>query len=112
MVIKRFHVVGLTQQTCMMHVAKEGFACNKTVFLLHEKGEKRWWTVMHYENDRFGLLNGILYLKGKSTEPVNIFFTGNDVHDACGFTVSRDMSFTEISKMVDILYLPSVVVYK
>lgn len=112
MVIRKFYNVCLTQQTCMMHEAKEGFACNKTVFLLQEKGGKRWWTVMHYENDRFGLVNGIICLREKSIEPVNIFFSANNVHDACGFTVSSDMSFTEISKMVDKLYLPSAVLYK
>ena len=109
MVIRKFHNVCLTQQTCTMHEVENGFACNKTVFLLQKKGI---WTAMHYETDRFGLLNGILCLKDKSYEPVNIFFAANNVHDACSFTVSDDMSFTDVSKMVDILYLPSAIVYK
>ena len=67
MKIKRFYMERLTKKTCDLNGASYGLACNKTVFLLQESMQsldksKKTWTAMYYENDRFGLLNGIIYL--------------------------------------------------
>lgn len=118
MIIKHFHIVWLTRQTCKMHNALAGIACNKSIFLLQKdmqpmsKRDARTWTVENYENDRFGLLNGAIYLRDQSKgNKVTLYFRGNDIHDTCCFKISADMSFSEISKLVDTLYPPANIGY-
>ena len=100
--IKTLKIEALTHKTCIMNDAENGFACNKTVFLL-QNSIKNKWEVVHYENDRFGLLNGILYLKDMNIEPVDIVLKRNDVQK-CHFIIRSDIPFSEISKMIDQIY--------
>ena len=68
--IKIYEIQSLTELTCVANGAQYGFACNKTVFLfqkhMQSKEENvRTWTAIHYERDRFGLINGLMYLLEK-----------------------------------------------
>lgn len=101
--------VELTPVTCSMNDAYIGFACNKTVFLLQKylqsPGQKyRTWTVKYYGNDRFGLLNGILYLMEESAIGIEVYFSEKKI-GTTGFTFfDKKMSFVEVSKTIDKLY--------
>ena len=107
--MKLFEIKNLTPKTCLMNEAENGFACNKTVFLL-QSSIKNKWTVVHYEKDRFGLLNGILYLKDMNIEPVDIVLKRNDVQK-CHFIIRSDIPFSEISKMIDQIYHLDNIIY-
>lgn len=110
MKIKRFYMERLTKKTCDLNGASYGLACNKTVFLLQESMQssdksKKTWTAMYYENDRFGLLNGIIYLINQSEEDeIEIFFSETKVNDECILRINKEMSFSKISAFIDNLY--------
>ena len=111
---KIFGMIELSPKTCRKHDSNKGFACNKTLFLLQEymQGRRKVWTVKYYEKDRFGLLNGILWLVNQEEEPVVEFYFGSTTtREYYYMVVRREMSFKEISQMVDSLYVPSEVYY-
>ena len=110
MKIRRFYMERLTEKTCNLNGASFGLACNKTVFLLQRNMQssdknKKTWTAMYYENDRFGLLNGIIYLINQSEErEIEIFFSETKINDGCILRINKEMSFPEISVFIDNLY--------
>ena len=110
MKIRRFSMENLTEKTCDLNGASYGFACNKTVFLLQKNMQssdksKKTWTAMYYENDRFGLLNGVIYLISQCEEDeIEIFFSENQNNDVCILKINKEMSFCEISVFIDNFY--------
>ena len=57
--VRKITIERLRPRTCELNGAKEGFGCNKTIFLLQE-GMQLWndeetetWTIINYERDRF-----------------------------------------------------------
>ncbi len=117
MIIKRFSMERLTKKTCDLNGASYGLACNKTVFLLQENIQSsdksiKTWTAMCYENDRFGLLNGIIYLINQSEEDeIEVFFSEGKINDICILRINKAMSFSDISAIIDnFYYTPKLVV--
>lgn len=111
--IKIYEIQSLTELTCVANGAQYGFACNKTVFLfqkhMQSKEENvRTWTAIHYERDRFGLINGLMYLLEKeNVEKIEIYFFGSYYPKAGLARFNKNMSFSEISKKVDLFYEPN-----
>lgn len=116
MTIRRYSIEELTLITCKLNGAKYGIACNKTVFLIKENmqsNERLIWTAIHYENDRFGLLNGLLYLINESKEDyIEVYFAVTKERDCCILRLNKLMSFTEVSKIVDTFYTQDLVEYR
>ena len=117
MTIKRFRMEKLMKKTCELNGASYGLACNKTVFLLQRNMQssdksKKTWTAMYYENDRFGLLNGIIYLINESEEDeIEIFLSESKINDICILRINKAMSFSDISAIIDnFYYTPKLVV--
>ena len=112
---KIFGMMELSAQTCRKHDSTQGFASNKTLFLLQEymqgHGRKKVWTVKNHERDRFGLLNGILWLTNREEEPVEFYFGRTEKKEYYYMVVRKTMSFKEVSQMVDSLYMPIEVYY-
>ena len=107
MKIKRFRLEKLTEKTLEVSGAINGFASNKTVFLLQENMQAlgKWnntWTVKYYENDSFGLLNGIIYLVNQSEkEGIEIYFPETDKNEAWLLKFDKGMSFSQISSTIN-----------
>lgn len=115
MTIKRYLIEKLTLRTCKLNGAKYGIACNKTVFLIKKnmQSNEGRWTAIHYEKDRFGLLNGLLYLINESKEDyIEVYFGVTKERDCCTLRFDKSMSFTEVSKIVDTLYTQEFVEYR
>ena len=117
--IKRFGINNLTPRTCVVNSAKEGFACNKTVFLLQDSrqlndAEIETWTAMHYKKDRFGLINGLMYLIKKSiNDQIRVFFSESESYKTSYFIFNKSLSYSEISMLIDMLYyIPDTVEYR
>ena len=111
---KHFGMMKISPKTCEKHDSIEGFACNKAIFLLQEYMQghgKKVWTVKNHERDRFGLLNGILWLVNQEEGPVEFYFGSTETREYYYMVVRKTMSFSEISKMVDSLYMPMKVYY-
>ena len=65
---------------------------------------KETWTVKNYEKDRFGLINGVIYLiKNREAQSLEMFFP----ESAGGWFLEFDknMKFRNVLDDLDILYL-------
>ena len=116
--IRRFGINPLTDRTCEVNGARKGFACNKTVFLLQNfmQREKEFetWTVLHYKKDRFGLINGLIYLIQQSVNyQIQVYFSESENYKTKYFRFNKDLTYQEISMVIDMLYyLPDSVEYR
>lgn len=116
---ERFEIERLTERTCIMNGAVKGFACNKTVFLLQERvqlsiNQFKTWTIKNYERDRLGLINGVLFLLNTSeNKEIEIYFPKFERFGEIAYVVfNKEMSFTDVSKIIDHFYVNGFIIYK
>ena len=119
MKMEQFEIERLSERTCIMNGATIGFACNKTVFLLQERvqlsiNKFKTWTVKNYEKDRFGLINGVLFLLNTSeNKEIEIYFPKFEKIGEESYAVfNNEMSFTDVSKIIDRFYVNGYIIYK
>ena len=118
MKIRRIIMERLTKRTCELNEATEGYGCNKTIFLLQEhmqiwnSDDTETWTIKNYERDRFGLINGLMYLiRVRNMRSIEVYFPKKEKSKSKYLRFDKKMSYTQISKIIDTLYDTTIVVY-
>ena len=106
----------LSKTTLVKNKAIDGYASGKTVFLWKEapksvSGLSREqmqtmepFTVLHYERDREGLINGIMFLLIKKGN-INVWFPDNGKHIGYLFNFNKSITLKELSEELNVLYV-------